>query len=127
MCEHGALPGALSRCRVHGGPGAQVWVWRPRPAAVRCPCVDAERFVVAHERAAVRWLAAADVVVARPVDGSRVAAVVAAFARLPGRPLVFVPRAGGGAVLGGRNGLITVPAGVCAACAYPWSAGLAQL
>jgi hypothetical protein len=116
----------VTRCRVHGGPGAQVWVWTPEPVAAACPCADAERFVVVHEWASGEWLAVADVVVARQTTRARAEEVVAAFAWLPGRPLVYVPCVAGGVIAGRCGRLVAVPPGMCAVCVHPWFTGLGK-
>lgn len=126
MCEHDMLRGitTIARCGVHSRPsaGVQVWTWARTPVTARCPCVVADRFVVAHEFARGRWLSAADVVVAAPQDTTSTAASSAdRLSRLPGCLLVFVPLAGGGAVLGCREGHIVVRRSrLCPVCVYPW-------
>lgn len=89
-----------------------------------CPCVTADRFVVASETATPDWLRRADVLVARERRTCRLACQVSATwcRRLPGCALVVVPAADGAVVLDGSAGFAVV-ASACAICLYPWVAG----
>ncbi len=132
MCEHEILLGVTSvtRCVVHSRPatGAHVWTWGAGLVSAPCPCAVADRFVVVSEFASGPWLSAADVVVAAERDTAFAASsIVDRLGRLPGCALVFVPLAGGGAVLGRREGDVVMPrARLCPACVYAWLACRAE-
>jgi hypothetical protein len=91
-------------------------------ATTGCPCADADRFVVVEESADARWLASADVIVARPRPTVYTAQEAAErLGRLPGCAFVLVPIADNGIVVGGRAGSVAIAErGLCGICLYPW-------
>lgn len=96
-----------------------------------CPCVTADRYLVAAEGATARWRQSADVVITplQPTVDRAVRTAQAQLAAFPGCSLVAVPVGELGTVLRTWDAEQVVLPGdgteherVCGVCAYPWLA-----